>query len=579
MDRKLPGALPSGLAALLFALCLASGALAQSVRPVAPSIPPPQGTPIPQIAPRPGPDVGPAPPLQGPPPSAAPAPAATLKVSAVAIDGVTAFAADTLRPMVSGLVGPSVPLARVESARVALLGLYRENGYVFTTVDAVLHADGTLHFVVGESQVTEVLLDGDIGPAGRLVIRFLDHLRQVRPLDIASLERWLLLAKDIPGVSIQPVLRPAGTAPGALTLVARVSRQAISGFFTADNRADSLAGPEQALAALQFNSFTALGERTELSLYGAARASQLFGQASTEFYAGASGLRIRLYAGHGYARPDGVLRSIGYQGETTIAGAAAFYPLVRRRAYSLTLDGSFDAIESDTDIDAFGGTTTQLSHDAFRVVRLGGVGAIYDQLLGDSRPGANQLTVRLSQGLDAFGASTNARTGATVSFTKIVFDATRVQTLFVPWSGGTVALQGSLAGQWSDDVLPLPEKFYLGGARLGRGYFAGEVTGDRALAASVELQLITSFATDLFGRAVHVQPTFYGFYDWGETWENQPADANRRLASFGVGLRVPVDDRYEVQLEGVHRETRQPGGAGSQKLRANAIFWRVVLRL
>ncbi len=540
-------------------------------------VPPAQGTPIPQIAPRAAPDLGPG--LDVGAPAAAALPTGSMDVRGVAIDGATAFPAAQLQPLVADLTGSGVPLARVEAARAALLSLYREQGYTFTTVDAVLRPGGMLHFVVGEAQVTEVLLDGDIGPAGRQVLRFLEHLKDVRPLDVASLERWLLLAKEIPGVSVQPVLRPAGTGAGSLTLVARVSRQAVSGYVTADNRADRLTGPEQMLGVAQFNSFTALGERTELSIFGAARASQIFGQASTEFYVGGSGLRIRLYAGHGYAQPSGALRGIGYLGETTIAGVGASYPLVRQRARSLTLDASLDAIESDVDVDGFGGTTTRLSHDALRVARIGATGALYDLLLGDARPGANQATVRLSQGIDAFGAGTRGGRNGNVGFTKLNFELTRVQTLFSPWENASVALQGTLAGQWTDDVLPLAEKFYLGGARLGRGFYAGQVTGDRALAASAELQLTTSMSTTLFGTALQFQPTLYVFYDWGQGWQNLAADADRRLQSYGIGLRVPVNDRFEVQLEGVHRETRQPGGAGAPRLQADAVFWRLVLRL
>jgi hemolysin activation/secretion protein len=563
-------------AGVLSAGVLSAGRAEAQALPGAAPPPPAQGSPIPQIAPGVVPQVGPGLGAGGP---EAPAKlAGVMAVRATVIDGATAFSPEALKRVAGNLTGPAVPLQRVEAARAGLLGLYRNAGYTFTTVDAVLHADGVLHLVVGESQVTEVLLDGNIGPAGAQVLRFLNHLKDVRPLDVASLERWLLLAKDIPGITVRPVLRPAGTGAGALTLVAQVSRQAISGYVTADNRAASPTGPEQALGVVQFNSFTALGERTELSLFGAARFSQVFGQASTEFYAGDSGLKVRLYAGHGMAQPSGPLSGIGYLGETTIGGVGASYPVIRRRAYSLSLEGNFDVIEADTDIDAAGGSTTRLSHDALRVVRLGAVGAAYDQFLGDAHPGANQLTVRLSQGVAAFGASSNARTGADVGFTKVSFDATRVQTLFSPWSGATLALQTTLAGQWSDDVLPLSEKFYLGGGRLGRGFYAGQVTGDRALGASAELQLVTSYSTTLFGAALELHPTLYAFYDWGQSFENQAVDANRRLQSWGIGVRVPVNDRFEVQLEGAHRITRQPGGPGSPKLQADAVFWRGVAR-
>ena len=44
---------------------------------------------------------------------------------------------------------------------------------------------------------------------------------------------------------------------------------------------------------------------------------------------------------------------------------------------------------------------------------------------------------------------------------------------------------GLLAGQWSGNVLPPAEQFYLGGARFTRGYYAGQVPGDKALAATL----------------------------------------------------------------------------------------------
>ncbi len=554
--------------------------LASLAQPAPQVVTPQQGTPIPQIAPRPAPNVGPGP---GIPPPATPIPATpseTMAIRAVAIAGSTIFSPQQLQGAVGDLTGPSVPLSKVEAARAGLLDLYRDNGYTFTTVDAVLGTDGTMRFQIGESQVTEVLLDGNIGPAGVQVLRFLDHLREVRPLNVASLERWLLLAKDIPGISLDAVLRPAGTAPGALTLVAQVRRRAVTGYVTADNRADGTTGPEQGLAVVQFNSFTSLGERTQLSLFGSARATQIFGQADEEVYAGNSGLTVHVYAGHGYIQPSGILGAFGYDGETTVAGIGARYPVIRRRPYSLTLDSSFDTLNTVISLgDNTGGNNLRLGHDAVRVVRFGGVGAIYDQMLGDTRSAANQVTAHVSQGLPIFGATTELRTGAHSSFVKLAFEATRVQTLLSPWPNATLSLQGTLAGQWSNDVLPLAEKYYLGGGELERGFYAGQVTGDNALAASAELQLSMPFSATVYGHALRFQPTVYLFYDWGETWENQSVDPNRRLQSWGGGIRLPVNDRVEVQLEGVHRLTAQPNGTGSPRLAADAIFWRLVLRL
>ena len=99
----------------------------------------------------------------------------------------------------------------------------------------------------------------------------------------------------------------------------------------------------------------------------------------------------------------------------------------------------------------------------------------------------------MSQGLKLLGASTNGisptspRLGEQTGFTKFNFETSRPQTLFAPWEGASVGLMGLLTGQWSDNILPPAEQFYLGGARFTRGYYAGQVPGDKALAATVEL--------------------------------------------------------------------------------------------
>lgn len=566
-----------------FAAVLAGGAVGQSaMAQTAPIVP--QGSPIPRVAPVEPPRVG---------PGIAPAPTPGLStagqsgnvtVRSVRVEGATAFPEARLLGEAGGpLVGPAVPVANLEAARAAILALYRNEGYVFSTVDAVLAPNGVLRLVVGEGQITEVQLDGDIGPAATQLLRFLDRLKEARPLDIATLERWLLLAQEIPGVTLRTVLRPAGTAPGSLVLVARVSRAPVSGFVTADNRAFRLTGPEQALGVVQLNSFTQFAERTEVSLLYGAQSTQLFGQIASEFYLGGSGLRMRLYGGRGEARPSGVLNAIGYEGTTTVAGVSLNYPVLRRRAYSLNIVAGFDLLDSEITIGSGNGGDVRLSRDQLRILRLGAEGAIYDLLLGASRPASNTLQLRLSRGLDAFGATGSndrdaGRQGFEPAFTAVAFDATRVQTLFSPWDGATVALQGTVAGQWSDDILPLAEKFFLGGSRLGRGFYAGEVTGDRALAGSVELQLGFGFDQTVFGRSVRLAPLFYVFHDRGRTWENRSVDPDRRIASSGAGIRLGIDEVAELQIEGVRRETRRPNGNATPALHEDAIYWRVLAR-
>lgn len=545
----------------------------------------PQGSPIPRLMPPELPEVGPG--LLTPP--AQPngqTPAVAVPVKQVRIEGATIYPPARLAKLTAGLVGAAVPLRAIEAARLAILNLYRQHGYVLSSVSAALGADGTLRYVVTEGHIVAVKLSGDIGPAGTQVLRFLDNLTRLPVVDAASLERWLLLAGDIPGVSVHAVLRPSPDEPGALTLIAEVSRRAVSGLLTADNYDFPLTGSEEGLAVLDLNSFTEFGEQSEVSLYGTNGLRQVFGQASEQLYAGASGLKIRLYAGTGYADPTGFLRTIGYQGLVTDGGISASYPLIRSRQQTLTLSGYLDAIEDEIRTDTGPqGQQTRASRDSLRIARVAGDYALQDLFAGTDRPAVNVLDARLSQGISALGGTTNSnplpsRPGENVNFTKLDAEISRTQTLFYPWDGANVAFKGLLAGQISNSVLPAVEQYFLGGPNFTRGYYEGQVVGDNALVWTAELQLNTGFEATLLQRALHVGTQFYLFYDGGQVWQNTAQEPNYTLSSEGIGARFDVTQNTEIDVIGVVRNTRQPIGLPGQTtpLSGEAAYWQVVVR-
>jgi hemolysin activation/secretion protein len=541
----------------------------------------PQGSPIPRVLPSAPPAVGPGPSVPLTAPQATPA--GNVMVRSVQIEGVTAYGPAETGPLTAGLIGtPS--LQRIEAARTALLNLYRGNGYALTTVTATVDERGVLRFRVVEGHIAEVKLEGDIGPAGTQVLRFLDHLTALRPIDTASLERWLLLAQDIPGITLRAVLRPSTSEPGALTLVAQVDRQPVNALLSIDNRAFRLTGPIEGVLVLDANSFTEFGERSEATLFHADANTQNFGQFSEEFFLGGSGLRARLYGGRGEANPSGVLRDVDYNGTTTVFGGSLTYPVIRARQQTLNVSAYFDAIESQVTQVAATATGFQRGFDSLRIARLGADYAVQDGLLGDARPAINSVNVRLSQGIPWLGATPNGdpdalRPGERVNFIKFVGDISRVQTLFSFWSDSTVALKARVIGQITNSILPPAEKFFLGGIEYNRGYYSGEVTGDNAFVWQFELQFNTSYLLRLFDRNFDLAAQFYAFYDRGNAWQlnNEP---NERLSSMGIGLRMNVTRYTEFDIEGVHRNTRRFGGtsANVSALKADAAYWRVITR-
>ncbi|MBU6498944.1 MAG: BamA/TamA family outer membrane protein [Rhodospirillales bacterium] len=568
------------LAAAWLALAATPAARAQSV----PATALPQGSPLPAVVPRAAPNVHPSPLIPAPPASANAAPATPVAIRRVAIEGATVFRHAVLSRLVGRIIGPAVPLTRVEAARLAVLQHYRAHGYVLTTVTAIIEADHTLRLRITEGRIAEVKLDGDIGPAGTQVLRFLNQLTKPKAINTATLERYLLLAQEVPGVTVRAVLRPSTDQPGALTLIAQVNRRPVGGIFSADNRAFNRAGPEEGLVVLDLNSFTQFGERTELSLYRTFNATQIFGQASTEVFLGSSGLRAKIYGGAGDATPSGDLRAAGYDGRTTVFGGQLSYPIIRSRLQTLNVTGAFDAIQS-TVYEGPSNASSEFSSDSLRILRLGAEYARSDIWLGGERAAVNTLALRVSRGLEGLGGSRNGTTtaprqGERINFFKADLDLSRTQTLFAPWRGASVALMGVLSGQITPDLLPPSEQYFLGGNRLDRGYYSGQVTGDNALASTVELQLNTPTNFSLLGYDVEASAQFYGFYDWGETWQNRKVDPNHHLQSFGLGVRMSLTRYTEIDLEGVRRLTIYPTGAstGVSALPTTAFYWRVLAR-
>ncbi|HEY4171527.1 MAG TPA: ShlB/FhaC/HecB family hemolysin secretion/activation protein [Rhodopila sp.] len=582
--HDMPGSLRAIRLALaaLAVVCITAPAMAQApaiLRQV------PEGSPVQRQLPPTPPTTTPGSALPALPPPSGEVPSRDVHVADVSVDGVTAFPLADVASFTRDLTGPAVPLVKIDAARQAILQHYRSAGYILSSVAAKLDAAGHLRFIVTEGRIASVKLDGDIGPAGVQVLRFLNQLTEVQPITAATLERYLLLAQDVPGITLRAVLQPSADDPGALNLVAQVTRKAVSGLISFDNRAFSQTGPNEGLGVLDLNSFTQLGEKTELSFFHAFPNSENFGQVAEEMFLGGSGLKLRLYAGYGGAQPAGgsgnPLAVLNYNGTTTVLGAMLSYPIIRSRQQTLNIFTTLDALESNVHT---GQPQTLTSYDSLRVLRLGEEYAMSDLWFGPDRPAANALSARLSKGLQILGAEANglapdaARANENSDFFKINFEATRTQTLFRPWQGASVALMGLLIGQWSSDILPPAEQFYLGGAQFTRGYYSGQVAGDKALAATAELQLNTTLNLSAVKLAPDVATQFYLFYDWGETWQNQSTDFATVVNSAGGGARVQVTGNVEVDFESVGRFNRYPNGSGANVSALNGIglYWRVL---
>ncbi len=541
---------------------------------------PPTASPVPQLPPNipVRPNIPPEPSRESPPSSVTPPPAAgngipegadkvTVMVKDIKIEGATAYTADELAPYYQKLIGQTVPVSEIFEAAEAITLKYREDGYILSQalVPEQRVSDGVYTIRVVEGYVSEVVVTGDIGAVRDLIQDMVNHIPEERPINNATIERYLLLARDVPGIALTGVFRVAAGGAGARQLVLQVSRKEYGGNFAYDNRGSRFLGPGEASGEVQVNSFTTLGERLDFVYFNTLSLlkghpiigvgggdDQRFGEATFSAYLGSDGLKYSIFAGAGPANPGYTLAASLFHSDLETAGGTLEYPIVRSRAFDLKIREQFDITNSTV---RTGAAQALASGTFLRVLR-----SYLDTDFSDGIGADYNMEVSLSRGLHILGAlNNNNKTGsftlprpdARTEFTKINFDGSRLQHLY-DFDDGALDLQFAVSGQYSNDILYPNEEFRLGGFSYGRGYWAGRLTGDHGVGGTIEPRF-NSVSGLPFINDDDFLPQYYAFFDAGRVWSKSGGDAGPySLASVGGGIRVTSWEWLHTDLELAH---------------------------
>jgi hemolysin activation/secretion protein len=223
------------------------------------------------------------------------------------------------------------------------------------------------------------------------------------------------------------------------------------------------------------------------------------------------------------SRSDPNERPVNFQDEYTRERIAlrVSHPLRQESAFSLTLDGAFEA--DDLTIDQSG---VAFREDRLRIIEAG-------LHAGWRGSGAVQYSagLQLRKGLDMLGAGLQALDlvddPRRADFFLAQFSGTAYRRFATDWS---VRFDGFT--QFSNFVLPYSERFQIGGDRLGRGFEVAEIVGDRGLGGKIELRRDLLNTDGPLGRL-----SAYGFYDIGAAWkEDMPG--RESAATAGTGLSI-----------------------------------------
>ncbi len=466
----------------------------------------------------------------------------TTTISDVTFSGLKGASPAEMEAAWKPFAGSPQPIAVLCEIRDAAATLLRAKGYLAAVqVPAQRIEGGHARMEVLYARITAIRARGQTRGAERKLRAYLDRLTKDEIFDSTRAERYLLLARDLPGYNVQLTLRPAGTTPGDMIGEVTVLRQPFVADLSVQNLASAGTGRWGGQLRAQVFGLTGEGDATTLSYYSTADfREQRILQASHEFRPGHEGLILGGSFTYAWTKPDIGPTTTPLEARTLIASLYGRYPLIRTQARNLWVGAGFDLLNQDTRL------IVPLSRDRLRLLwaRLD-----FDSVdLANAEP-AWRLSgaLELRQGLAGLGATPSCLGAACLGRVPTSrFDATPAATVVrseitYERALGRFAFSINPRAQYAFNKVLGYEAFAPGNYTIGRGYDPGVILGDSGIGVATELR--GPRLPIGRGGGPLVQP--FAFADAAWAWDRGAGKA-QRLSSVGGGLRVELGSRFRL---------------------------------
>lgn len=463
-----------------------------------------------------------------------------LSITGFRIVGATALEASALQAVVAPYQDRNGTLLDVFQAAAALTAYYGDKGYLLSRAivppQELEPSGAVITLQIIEGYVDRVAVPENSGTRAGLLQQHGRNVEASRPLNADRLEREMLLANDIPGLSVQSNLSASPTTPAASTLTLTTNENPGGWGIRLDNRGSDASGPLQFTISGEANNLLGLNEQISggLTLAGPADSSDrpelAYVFLGYDQVLNASGLRFSFDVNYSQGDPDNAaLTALDYETEGLNASVALSYPFIRTRSRNLSGTLALDFKNSES--TNFAGVA---SEDRLRILR---AELSFDN--ADQYNGTNQIRLAFYKGFDGLGSTSNtnpnaSRTPGKVDFFKTTLELSRTQNL-----GQGFSLHGALFGQWTDDPLLSSQECGFGGQQYGRGFDSSVITGDTCIKGSVEVRY--NVPSGDFTQSLNLDyAQVYAFADAGRIGNITPpagTASSDNASSAGLGLR------------------------------------------
>lgn len=476
----------------------------------------------------------------------------------ITVTGIDPLYQARFEELKAGLIGREVSAAELYRLAGEIEALYIRDGLVLTRVvvpPQTLMDGGILRLEVIEGFIETVDAAALPGAARAAVLAPVERLVGRRGVHLSEIERQLLLAGRVSGVSLSSAIMP-GEQVGGSVLVLNADWSPVSGSFTVDNRLGDPYDNWKVDLLVSINGAAGFGERvygylstaSDLDIFGSAPMRQVLG-AGFSLPIGRNGLVFNGDYLNARVNPEPVTGATPIRGSFDRASFGLSYPLILDRRTSLDIFGQFSALSEVQALPQFG---VDLSRDRLRILSVGASGS--------ASAGTASLisgAVRFSQGLDLFNARTLAdaavsgvplsRQGAEPDFTKIEANATFVH-LFGRGLQAKIDARGQLS---ASGALPASAQFSLDTIDGLPGFALGSLNVDEGLTGKIELAANRALASPGFA----LTPYLFAAYGYGTLAQPTIVEPGSIEGwSVGGGLRFEFADRITGSVDVARRD-------------------------
>lgn len=478
-----------------------------------------------------------------------------LVIRRVRIVGSTVYRDEDFAPLYQDLIGRRVTLQAVYDIAQAITAKYGADGYVLSRAivpEQELSPGGaTVRIEIVEGYIDQVIWPAKLSRYRDFFSDYAAKITAERPTNVRTLERYLLLASDLPGLKFTTTLKASKTTKGAATLVVEVTEKPVDWLARTDNRGTLARGPLQFLISPTINNLMGQHESIALSYATVSPPKELqYAAAVWRQVLNSEGLTAFVNGSYSWSYPGtSDLQALDFKTRATYTEAGAFFPVIRSRERNLTVTGLVFMGENYS----FWNVTPD---DPQAVDRLRGFRLRVEADVADRLGGVNLFSATVSHGIAGAGSTDNdnilaSRRGGRVDFGKFDALASRMQPI-VERLSALVAVYG----QYAFTPLLVPEQCGYGGRVFGRAFDPSELLGDSCWMANLELRYDLQLGIGAPPKeGINPLPALqlYGFTDMAKLYRLAVASVGTEAATFtgvsaGAGVRLGWQNYFNVDL-------------------------------